>query len=115
MVIDGEEVADPYFDYNTNLLTYVFNEKSKGGTATASINLRGIIPDKYYAKETGEYPFTIKVAPGAVSYTHLTNKGKIKFSITDVINPITTSHLLSNRQNYYIIVRFYFWNYKLKS
>lgn len=64
VVIDGEEVADPYFDYNTNLLTYVFNEKSKGGTATASINLRGIIPDKYYAKETGEYPFTIKVAPG---------------------------------------------------
>lgn len=64
VVIDGEEVADPYFDYNTNLLTYVFNEKSKGGTATVSINLRGIIPDKYYAKETGEYPFTIKVAPG---------------------------------------------------
>lgn len=64
VVIDGVEVADPYFDYNTNLLTYVFNEKSKGGPATASINLRGIIPDKYYAKETGEYPFTIKVAPG---------------------------------------------------
>lgn len=64
VVIDGVEVADPYFDYNTNLLTYVFNEKSKGGTATASINLRGIIPDKYYAKETGQYPFTIKVAPG---------------------------------------------------
>ena len=67
VVIDGEEVADPYFDYNTNLLTYVFNEKSKGGTATASINLRGIIPDKYYAKETGEYPFTIKVAPGVAN------------------------------------------------
>ena len=64
VVIDGVEVADPYFDYNTNLLTYVFNEKSKGGTAAASINLRGIIPDKYYAKETGQYPFTIKVAPG---------------------------------------------------
>ncbi len=67
VVIDGEEVADPYFDYNTNLLTYVFNEKSKGGTATASINLRGIIPDKYYAKETGQYPFTIKVAPGVAN------------------------------------------------
>ena len=64
IVIDGVEVADPYFDYDTNLLTYVFNEKSKGGQATASINLRGIIPDKYYAKETGKYPFTIKVAPG---------------------------------------------------
>ena len=67
VVIDGVEVADPYFDYNTNLLTYVFNEKSKGGTATASINLRGIIPDKYYAKETGQYPFTIKVAPGVAN------------------------------------------------
>ena len=64
IVIDGVEVADPYFDYDTNLLTYVFNEKSKGGNATASINLRGIIPDKYYAKETKTYPFTIKVAPG---------------------------------------------------
>ena len=64
IVIDGVEVADPYFDYNTNLLTYVFNGKSKGGPATASINLRGIIPDKYYAKNTGKYYFTIEVAPG---------------------------------------------------
>ena len=67
IVIDGVEVADPYFDYDTNLLTYVFNKKSKGGQATASINLRGIIPDKYYAKETGQYPFTIKVAPGVAN------------------------------------------------
>ena len=67
IVIGGVEVADPYFDYNTNLLTYVFNEKSKGGPATASINLRGIIPDKYYAKETKSYPFTIKVAPGVAN------------------------------------------------
>lgn len=66
IVIDGKEVADPYFDYNTNLLTYVFNDKleKEKTTVTASINLRGIIPDKYYAKETGQYPFTIKVAPG---------------------------------------------------
>ena len=69
IVIDGVEVADPYFDYDTNLLTYVFNEKSKGGPATASINLRGIIPDKYYAKETKTYPFTIKVAPGVGGVT----------------------------------------------
>ena len=66
IVIGGKEVADPYFDYNTNLLTYVFNDKLEKDktTVTASINLRGIIPDKYYAKETGEYPFTIKVAAG---------------------------------------------------
>ena len=67
IVIDGKEVADPYFDYNTNLLTYVFNDKSKGGPATASINLRGIIPDKYYATESKTYPFTIKVAPGVAN------------------------------------------------
>ncbi|MFQ8776033.1 MAG: SpaA isopeptide-forming pilin-related protein [Finegoldia magna] len=67
IVIDGVEVADPYFDYNTNLLTYVFNEKSKGRQATASINLRGIIPDKYFARETGQYKFTIKVAPGVAN------------------------------------------------
>lgn len=67
IVIDGVEVADPYFDYNTNLLTYVFNDKSKGGQATASINLRGIIPDKYYATESKTYPFTIKVAPGVTN------------------------------------------------
>ena len=69
IVIDGVEVADPYFDYNTNLLTYVFNDKSKGGPATASINLRGMIPDKYYAKETKTYSFTIKVAPGVAGVT----------------------------------------------
>ena len=69
IVIDGAEVADPYFDYNTNLLTYVFNNKSKGGPATASINLRGMIPDKYYAKETKTYSFTIKVAPGVAGVT----------------------------------------------
>ena len=67
IVIDGVEVADPYFDYDTNLLTYVFNDKSKGGPATASINLRGIIPDKYFAKNTGTYNFTIKVAPGVAN------------------------------------------------
>ena len=67
IVKDGVEIADPYFDYNTNLLTYVFNDKSKGGPATATINLRGIIPDKYYAKETKTYSFTIKVAPGVAN------------------------------------------------
>ncbi|WP_311564694.1 SpaA isopeptide-forming pilin-related protein [Peptoniphilus duerdenii] len=61
--VNGVDVADPYFDYNTNLLTYVYNDKSQGGPGTASINLRGIIPSKFYAKETGSYPFTIKVRP----------------------------------------------------
>ena len=63
IVIDGKEVATPYFNYKTNLLTYVFNKNAESNV-TASINLRGIIPDKYYAKETGQYDFTIKVNPG---------------------------------------------------
>ncbi|MDU7431957.1 MAG: SpaA isopeptide-forming pilin-related protein [Anaerococcus vaginalis] len=69
IVKDGVEIADPYFDYNTNLLTYVFNKKSTGGPTTATINLRGMIPDKYYAKETKTYSFTIKVAPGVAGVT----------------------------------------------
>ena len=61
--VNGDYVADPYFDYKTNVLTYVYNEKSKGGAGTATIDLRGIIPSKFYAKESGSYPFTIKVGP----------------------------------------------------
>ena len=64
--VNGVDVADPYFDYKTNLLTYVYNEKSKGGPGTATINLRGIIPSKFYAKESGSYPFTIKVGPKGI-------------------------------------------------
>ncbi|NMW85023.1 LPXTG cell wall anchor domain-containing protein [Peptoniphilus sp. AGMB00490] len=62
--IGGVYVADPYFNYDTNLLTYVFNDKSGGGTATISIDLRGIIPSKFYAKQDGTYKFTNIVAPG---------------------------------------------------
>ena len=63
IMVDGVEVATPYFNYKTNLLTYVFNKNAESNV-TASINLRGIIPDKYFAKETGQYNFTIKVNPG---------------------------------------------------
>ncbi|MDU2544813.1 MAG: SpaA isopeptide-forming pilin-related protein, partial [Finegoldia magna] len=62
--IGGVDVADPYFDYETNLLTYVFNEKSKGGEATAKISLRGIIPNKFFAQNDGSYTFTNTVGPG---------------------------------------------------
>src|SRR5699024_9440760 len=61
--IKGKEVADPYFNYETNLLTYIFNENTDGGPATATIDLIGMIPSKYYAKNTGTYPFTIVVQP----------------------------------------------------
>ncbi|EFK94291.1 LPXTG-motif cell wall anchor domain protein [Finegoldia magna ACS-171-V-Col3] len=61
--INGKDVADPYFNYETNLLTYVFNDKTDGGPATATIDLIGMVPSKYYAKNTGTYPFTITVQP----------------------------------------------------
>ncbi|MDU6743478.1 SpaA isopeptide-forming pilin-related protein [Peptoniphilus harei] len=61
--INGKDVADPYFNYETNLLTYVFNSNTAGGPATATIDLIGMIPSKYYAKNTGTYPFTITVQP----------------------------------------------------
>ena len=62
---DGKEIADPYFNYKTNLLTYVFNDNSKGlATTTATIDLRGIIPSKFYAKDSGIYKFNITVGPG---------------------------------------------------
>jgi len=61
---EGIDIADPYFDYTTNKLTYVFNEKSKGGKADANIKLVGIIPSKYFAKNDGTYNFTVTVAPG---------------------------------------------------
>ena len=67
--INGKEVADPYFNYETNLLTYVFNDKTAGGPATATIDLIGMIPSKYYAKNTGTYPFTITVQPNQTGIT----------------------------------------------
>ena len=62
-------IAEPYFDYSTNRLTYVFNEKSQGGESVFTLDIRGIIPSKYYAKQNGEYPFTITVAPGKDNIT----------------------------------------------
>ena len=59
----GKDIADPYFDYNTNLLTYVFNKNSSPGQTIVSIDLKGMIPDKYYFQNSGTKPFKITVAP----------------------------------------------------
>src|SRR5699024_8914456 len=63
IVKDGKEIADPYFDYTTNKLTYVFNKNSTGGPASADIKLVGMIPSKYFAQNDGTYDFTVTVAP----------------------------------------------------
>ncbi|WP_308749451.1 SpaA isopeptide-forming pilin-related protein [uncultured Anaerococcus sp.] len=60
----GVDIADPYFDYKTNLLTYVFNKNSKPEQTIVSVDLKGMIPDKYYFQNSGIKPFTITVAPG---------------------------------------------------
>lgn len=72
IMVGGVAVADPYFDYTTNRLTYVFNENSKRGFTTANINIRGITPSKFYAQNSGDYNFKTTVlpdvAPGDISY-----------------------------------------------
>ena len=67
--VGGVDVADPYFDYTTNKLTYVFNDNSIGGKTQLKLELKGIIPSKYYAKNDGTYPFTVTVAPGQKGVT----------------------------------------------
>ena len=72
IIKDGKEIADPYFDYTTNKLTYVFNKNSNGGQATANIKLVGMIPSKYFAQNDGIYNFTVTVAPGQDSFDNQT-------------------------------------------
>ena len=62
---DGKVIAKPYFNYDTNLLTYVFEDDVKN-VVNASISIVGIIPDKYYATQTDKkygYNFKIVVDP----------------------------------------------------
>lgn len=72
--VGGVEVADPYFDYTTNKLTYVYNEKSAGGKGQAKIELKGIIPSKYFAQNDGTFPFTVTVAPGQTGQQTITTR-----------------------------------------
>ncbi|MDU5960396.1 MAG: SpaA isopeptide-forming pilin-related protein [Finegoldia magna] len=83
LLINGKEVADPYFDYSTNRLTYVFNEDSAGGEGTAKINLRGIIPSKYFAQYDGTYDFTITVEPGQTGIEGQTITQSVKANYED--------------------------------
>ncbi|MDU1641895.1 SpaA isopeptide-forming pilin-related protein [Peptoniphilus harei] len=61
---DGNLLAKPYFNYDTNLLTYVFVKDATD--VSASLEIVGIIPDKYYATQTNKtngYDFKITVDP----------------------------------------------------
>ena len=61
---NGQVIAKPYFNYDTNLLTYVFTEASGSGEVIFDLVIDGVIPSKFYAKTSGNYSFTNIVAPG---------------------------------------------------
>lgn len=62
----GKVLAKPYFNYETNLLTYQFTDNIDSNAVNASLEIIGIIPDKYYATQTDKvngYNFRIVVDP----------------------------------------------------
>lgn len=103
IIVGGVAVADPYFDYTTNRLTYVFNENSKRGFTTANINIRGITPSKFYAQNSGDYNFKTTVlpdvAPGDISYAEKATQ-TIDFHVTADYERYDTSRS-SPAQSYY--------------
>ncbi|WP_237036840.1 SpaA isopeptide-forming pilin-related protein [Mediannikoviicoccus vaginalis] len=65
----GVVVAEPYFDYNTNTLTYVFNDNVSSQYTNFKLEIKGIIPSKFYAQNNGTYYFTNVVEPGKTGVT----------------------------------------------
>lgn len=45
----GEVVAKPYLNKQTNLITYVFNEKADGTTVNMDLEIKGLYPSPYEA------------------------------------------------------------------
>ena len=70
--LGGKEVAKPYFNYDTNTLTYVFNDDVNVTSGDFDIQIIGIIPDKYYATQTDKingYNFDIVFDPDGINQT----------------------------------------------
>ncbi len=64
-------IAEPYMDYETNRLTYVFNKDGAGQAVTANIKIVGITPSIYYAQNNGTYHFKNTVInPGGTNYEY---------------------------------------------
>ena len=74
---NGQVIAKPYFNYDTNLLTYVFTEASGSGEVIFDLVIDGVIPSKFYAKNSGDYSFKNIVAPGQEG---------VKGNQTDIVN-----------------------------
>ncbi|MBS6534799.1 SpaA isopeptide-forming pilin-related protein [Peptoniphilus harei] len=63
---EGNVLAKPYFNYETNLLTYQFTNNIDSNAVNAHLEIIGIIPDKYYATQTNKttgYNFRIVIDP----------------------------------------------------
>lgn len=70
--VNGRVLAKPYFNYETNLLTYQFTNNIDSSGVNAHIEIIGIIPDKYYATQTNinpGYNFRIVVDPDNTTET----------------------------------------------
>ena len=70
--VNGRVLATPYFNYETNLLTYQFTDNIDRSGVNAHLEIIGIIPDKYYATQTNKdpgYNFRIVVDPDNTTET----------------------------------------------
>ena len=69
---EGKVLAKPYFNYETNLLTYQFTDNIGSSAVNASLEIIGIIPDKYHATQTDKengYNFRIVIDPDKATGT----------------------------------------------
>lgn len=88
---EGNLLAKPYFNYDTNLLTYVFVKDATG--VSAEMEIIGIIPDKYYATQTNKttgYNFKITVDPDNPEVANMTSASKV----TDKQTTVSSNNIL---------------------
>lgn len=99
----GKLLAKPYFNYDTNLLTYVFEDDIKS-EVNASMQIIGIIPDKYYATQTDKingYNFKITVDPDNPDVSKMTpGSNKTNNQTTESKNNILTVNIKTDYYTY---------------
>ena len=84
---EGHLLAKPYFNYDTNLLTYVFVKDASN--VSAEMEIIGIIPDKYHATQTNKdsgYNFKITVDPDNPEVANMTSGSKVTDKQTTASN-----------------------------
>ena len=96
--LGGKEVAKPYFNYDTNTLTYIFNDDVNVTSGDFDIQIIGIIPDKYYATQTDKnygYDFNIVFDPDGIN-TNLPVNIKTDYYGYDDQRGLATSHYFTD-------------------